>query len=164
MLALLQVKDLEEYKAEEQLANETLVFFLMATYGDGEPTDNASHFYSWLLKAASSGEEGCRLKVPALELDTLHNPGTARRGLSDATLLRALELACCQAHSCMHPRASSAAAAEQPALLTRIPSPAHVPRVPASRSSRWATASTSTSARWATRCTPHCWSWGPSRW
>ena len=57
------VKDLEEYKAEQQLASEGLAFFLMATYGDGEPTDNASEFYNWLIKAAGSGENACRLKV-----------------------------------------------------------------------------------------------------
>ncbi|KAK9811910.1 hypothetical protein WJX72_012296 [[Myrmecia] bisecta] len=57
------VLDIEDYRAEQCLAGEQLVFFLMATYGDGEPTDNAAEFYSWLTKAAqrAEGEEGEKL-------------------------------------------------------------------------------------------------------
>ena len=60
------IVDIEEYKAEEVLCKEKLVFFLMATYGDGEPTDNAADFYNWLIKAgkeAESGEGQTLLKV-----------------------------------------------------------------------------------------------------
>ena len=32
--------------------------FLMATYGDGEPTDSASDFWSWLTKAAEEADNG----------------------------------------------------------------------------------------------------------
>lgn len=52
------VVDIEDYKAEEVLCNEKLVFFLMATYGDGEPTDNAADFYNWLIKAGKEVEGG----------------------------------------------------------------------------------------------------------
>ncbi len=39
--------DLEGYENEE-LANEKFVVFLMATFGEGEPTDNAVQFYEWI--------------------------------------------------------------------------------------------------------------------
>lgn len=65
------IVDIEDYKAEEVLCNEKLVFFLMATYGDGEPTDNAADFYNWLVKAgkeASAGEGKSLLKVSFVAL------------------------------------------------------------------------------------------------
>ncbi|DBA86516.1 TPA: hypothetical protein ACH3X2_005492 [Trebouxia sp. C0005] len=52
------IVDIEDYKAEEVLCKEQLVFFLMATYGDGEPTDNAADFYNWLVKAGKEAEAG----------------------------------------------------------------------------------------------------------
>ena len=52
------IVDIEDYKAQEVLCNEKLVFFLMATYGDGEPTDNAADFYNWLVKAGKEAEDG----------------------------------------------------------------------------------------------------------
>ena len=39
--------DLEDFSPEE-LAKGGLSVFLMATYGEGEPTDNAAKFYRWL--------------------------------------------------------------------------------------------------------------------
>ena len=48
------VIDVEQYNGEEKLAKEKMVFFLMATYGDGEPTDNAAEFYNWLVAQADS--------------------------------------------------------------------------------------------------------------
>lgn len=39
--------DLEDF-SKESLASCRLAVFLMATYGEGEPTDNANQFYKWL--------------------------------------------------------------------------------------------------------------------
>jgi len=50
--------DIENYLAETRLAGENVVLFLMATYGDGEPTDNAAEFYSWLTTKADAVQNG----------------------------------------------------------------------------------------------------------
>ena len=52
------VMDAEDYKTEERLAGERLVFLLLATYGDGEPTDDAADLYNWVVKAAQEVERG----------------------------------------------------------------------------------------------------------
>jgi sulfite reductase alpha subunit-like flavoprotein len=61
-----QVIDIENYKAERRLPKERLVLFLMATYGDGEPTDNAADFYCWISSEAEAVENG--EKEPFLEV------------------------------------------------------------------------------------------------
>jgi len=44
------IKDLEEYDHEEDLQNESLAVFLVATFGEGEPTDSAQGFDEYLRK------------------------------------------------------------------------------------------------------------------
>ena len=48
--------DLEDYDPED-LQNEELVIFLVATYGEGEPTDNAQEFYNWLSEDSDRTED-----------------------------------------------------------------------------------------------------------
>jgi len=42
---------------EEELEGPTLAVFMMATYGEGDPTDNAQEFFDW-LKEGADGLEG----------------------------------------------------------------------------------------------------------
>ncbi len=51
-------EDMETYAHEARLPGEHLVLFLLATYGDGEPTDNALEFYNWVTAAAKGADGG----------------------------------------------------------------------------------------------------------
>lgn len=72
---LVDVRDVENYPAQQKLQKEKLVVFAMATYGDGEPTDNAAEFYSWLCKEADAVEGGD--KEPYLQVGCFQQVGVA---------------------------------------------------------------------------------------
>lgn len=64
-------EDIETYSGQSRLPKEEAVVFLMATYGDGEPTDSAADFYSWLMRAADDADNGDNGADTMLKVGTL---------------------------------------------------------------------------------------------
>ncbi len=84
------MEDLGKIKElEDELEGPTLAVFMMATYGEGDPTDNAQEFFDW-LKGEPDGLEGqsqfrhyvANLVVCAyVEYPTLHKSDREHAGI-----------------------------------------------------------------------------------
>lgn len=62
----IQVLDIERYDHETELSKEKMVVICLSTYGDGDPTDSAGKFVSWLEDEVEAVENGD--KQPPLEV------------------------------------------------------------------------------------------------
>ncbi|XP_028109454.1 S-adenosyl-L-methionine-dependent tRNA 4-demethylwyosine synthase-like isoform X2 [Camellia sinensis] len=75
--ATFKVVDLDDYAAddeeyEEKSKKESLAFFFLATYENGEPTDNAARFYKW-VKREGNGFRILLMECLALAIDNVAN-------------------------------------------------------------------------------------------
>jgi hypothetical protein len=128
------VVDVEHYDGAARLPKERVLFLLMATYGDGEPTDNAADFYNWLeeqAKAAGSGETPFKVRAAATRV--CRAAETRSEAIRIDSLLLLLASRRELASGCLGWATAST-----------------------STFARWASASTATSRRWARRrwCPP----------
>ena len=55
--------DVEDYEFEDKLPKESLVFMMLATYGDGEPTTSAAAFFEWLTTLGDKPSGNSTLEV-----------------------------------------------------------------------------------------------------
>eukprot|EP00898_Chlorokybus_atmophyticus_P005609 jgi/Chlat1/6049/Chrsp4S00491 len=64
--ARVMIEDVEHYGGEgmKSIVSEPIVILLMATYGDGEPTDSAAVFCKWLEGQAAAADPDCALLAP----------------------------------------------------------------------------------------------------
>lgn len=169
---IIDVVDIENYRAAERLPNERLVVFCMATYGDGEPTDNAADFYNWLVKegaAVMDGEKEPYLKARNSTCMAIASPAAGAQISRTAVLcMPLLQLLAghqlwLQAKSVSHACCEHTANAGLFLTAVSLPVPDVMVTTWCSRCSTpclaWATSSTSTSTRWAARCTSSWRSW-----
>jgi sulfite reductase alpha subunit-like flavoprotein len=75
------VVDLEDYDASTDLVKEKFAIFFMATYGEGEPTDNAKKFYQFITStdAATTSLKDVHFAVFGLGNKTYEHYNTSRR-------------------------------------------------------------------------------------
>ena len=64
----IRVVDLEDVDPEEDLPGDAVSIFVVATYGEGDPTDNAVDFFSWLGSATEFPEGAENLKFAVFGL------------------------------------------------------------------------------------------------
>jgi NADPH-ferrihemoprotein reductase len=71
--ASFRAQDMETYDHVKQLGSERILLYLVATYGDGEPPDNAQVFHQWMgpkVDAVFSGDADEVLPVRPSEFAT----------------------------------------------------------------------------------------------
>ena len=75
--AVFKTQDIESYDHDSRLGNERMLLYLAATYGDGEPTDNAVQFHEWLGPKADAVFAGDHEEPLLVRLPLLHTPQSA---------------------------------------------------------------------------------------